>query len=98
MSTTTTTPKDKIVTLFEDALRLPAEMRGELASVLLDSLDDSCDGGELSVDELPPRWLTEELKTEIDRRIQSIDDGTAKMIPAEEVFRRIDQRLASGDL
>ncbi len=98
MSTTTAIPQDKITALFEDALRLPSEMRGELATLLLDSLDDSYEGRDLSLTELPPGFLTDELKAELDRRMKSIDDGTAKLIPAEEVFRSIYQRLENGEL
>jgi len=32
---------------------------------------------------------------EINRRVESIRDGTAKMSPADEVFRRIDEKLKS---
>ncbi len=55
----------------------------------LDELDEAENGGPLD-DEDDPEFVAE-----IERRIESIRNGTAKMTPAEEVFRRIDEKLKS---
>ncbi len=67
----------------DDALHLPLEDRSKLASRLLESLDDD--------EELSPEW-----KTEIQRRVQSIENGTAKLISHEEVQKRVRASLAKS--
>ena len=67
----------------EDALHLPIEDRSRLASRLLESLDDEGD--------VSPEWLLE-----IKRRVEEIKDGTAKMIPHEEVMTNVLARLAKN--
>lgn len=34
---------------------------------------------------------------EVERRCQEVDDGTAKLIPGEEVFEKIEKRFAKCD-
>ena len=58
-----------------EALRLSPEERAELASELLVSLDD------LSEPEIERLWLEE-----AERRDAALDNGTARAIPADEVF------------
>ena len=65
----------------DDALQLPLEDRSCLASRLLESLDDD--------DEVSPEWLEE-----IRRRVKEVEDGTAKMVPHEEVMANVRARLA----
>ena len=67
----------------DEALHLPREDRSKLASRLLESLDEDV--------ELTPEW-----KAELDRRIQSIEDGTAKLIPHEEVMANVRARLGEA--
>jgi putative addiction module component (TIGR02574 family) len=64
----------------EDALHLPHEDRSRLASRLLESLDDE--------DDISPEW-----KDEIRRRVQEMKDGTAIMVPHEEVMANVRARL-----
>jgi len=71
--------------LEEDALHLPYEERSLLASKLLESLDEP-------TFEPSPEW-----REELQRRAKEIDDGKARMIPAAEVWSRINQRFG-GDL
>ncbi len=65
-----------------EALRLSPEERAELASELLVSLDD------LSEPEIERLWLEE-----ADRRDAALDNGTARAIPADEVFSSARARL-----
>jgi len=65
-----------------EALRLTPEERAELASELLVSLDD------LSEPEIERLWLEES-----ERRDAALDNGTARAIPADEVFSSARARL-----
>jgi len=65
-----------------EALRLTPEERAELASELLVSLDD------LSKSEIERLWLEE-----AERRDAALDNGSAKAIPADEVFSSARARL-----
>ena len=69
-------------TVLQDALRLPLEERSLIASRLIESVDDVDDF------ELSPAW-----KAEIDRRIESIKNGTAKLIPHDEIMASVRQQL-----
>jgi putative addiction module component (TIGR02574 family) len=73
---------DAATTLLQQALNLNADERYDLAQQILDSLED---------DDLPedPVW-----RAELDRRIQSVADGTAVLMDGEEVFRLAKERLA----
>lgn len=64
------------------ALRLKPEERAELASELLVSLED------LSESEIERLWLEE-----ASRRDAALDDGSAREIPADEVFSSARARL-----
>lgn len=61
--------------LLTAALALPPADREEFAERLLRSLDGS------EYVELSPAW-----KSEIDRRLKEIDDGTAELIDGDEVM------------
>jgi putative addiction module component (TIGR02574 family) len=61
----------------QEALRLPAEERTNLAQKLLLSLED------LSADELKEAWLVE-----ADRRAREIDRGEVRPISADAVRRK----------
>ncbi|MDQ3280368.1 MAG: addiction module protein [Acidobacteriota bacterium] len=63
------------------ALRLSVESRAALAKRLLESLDD------LAPDENERLWAREAA-----RRYQQLKNGTARSIPAEEVFAKLDAR------
>lgn len=67
----------------DEALQLPLEDRSRLASRLLESLDDE--------DDVSPEWLEE-----IRRRVKEINDGTAKMVPHDEVLANVRARLAKN--
>lgn len=68
--------------LVERARALPAEDRARLAEELLASLHEDGDS------EVEAAW-----DEEIRRRIEEIESGNAKLIPAEEVFDEIRQML-----
>ena len=61
--------------IVEEVLHLSRESRAFLAEKLLESLDYE------EVSAVSPEWMAE-----IRRRCREIDEGTAKMIPAEMVF------------
>ena len=65
----------------DEALQLPLEDRSRLASRLLESLDDD--------DDVSPEWLEE-----IRRRVNEIKNGTAKMVPHDEVMSNVRERVA----
>ena len=65
----------------DEALQLPLEDRSRLASRLLESLDDD--------DDVSPEWLEE-----IRRRVKEIKNGTAKMVPHDEVMSNVRERVA----
>jgi len=67
--------------LEEDVLRLPRGDRSKLANRLLESLDD--DEFQLS-----PEW-----RDELQRRIGEIDAGKANLIPAEDLWKEVNQRF-----
>ena len=64
-----------------EALELPLTARAELASQLLDSLDD------LSEEENDQLWAEE-----AERRYAEYKAGTIEAVPAEEVFARLRSR------
>ena len=64
--------------LLEEALRLPPDTRGELATKIIESLDDDID------DDAEELW-----RAEIERRVKDLDAGTAKTVPWEEVRRQL---------
>lgn len=72
----------KIQQLLDDALDLPAEDRVHLADLLLETVNPAHD------ERTSPEW-----DAEIARRIQELDNGTAKTIPWEEVRRKLDERI-----
>jgi putative addiction module component (TIGR02574 family) len=68
--------------LLHEALELPPEQRAALADSLLGSLDTDVD-----VD-AEQAW-----REEIEKRVASLNDGTATLIPWEDVQRRLANRL-----
>ena len=71
-------------TLLNAALALPAAVREEIAERLLRSLDD-----ELDVEPSP------EQVAEIERRVEAVRQGKAKLIPAEEAFESVLEHIRS---
>jgi putative addiction module component (TIGR02574 family) len=68
--------------VYEQALSLTADERIELADGLVSSLSKA------ERDRISAAW-----SEEIDRRVASINDGTAKLIPADDVFAEIEASL-----
>jgi putative addiction module component (TIGR02574 family) len=68
--------------LVKKARNLPPEDRARLAEELLASLHEDGDS------DIEAAW-----DEEIRRRIAEIESGTAKLVPAEEVFAEIRQML-----
>jgi putative addiction module component (TIGR02574 family) len=66
--------------LEKEVLHLPLPERSRLASRLLESLDDGEDVSE--------EWLSE-----IQRRSRSIDDGTAILVPHDQVMENARDRI-----
>jgi putative addiction module component (TIGR02574 family) len=67
--------------LSRKARALPPEERIRLAEELLSSVQDSDE-------EIEAAWAEE-----IERRLEEVENGTAKLIPAEEVFAEIRRLL-----
>ena len=67
--------------LSRKARALPPEQRIRLAEELLSSVQDSDE-------EVEAAWAEE-----IERRLEEVENGTAKLIPAEEVFAEIRRLL-----
>ncbi len=68
--------------LLEEALKLDVSERADLAAELLASLDGEPD------DQVEAAWAAE-----IQRRIDRIEAGTEKLLPWEDVERRIDKEI-----
>jgi len=64
--------------IVEAAMKLSPEQREEIINDLWASLDGS---------------LGNEWEEEIQRRVQDVDSGHVKTIPAEEVFSRLEHRF-----
>jgi putative addiction module component (TIGR02574 family) len=73
----------KIKELYEKAMRLDEEERQKLVR-LLEEADDSRD----SKDEIERNW-----NNEASRRYKDYKDGKVDGIPADEVFRRLEDRF-----
>jgi putative addiction module component (TIGR02574 family) len=71
--------------VLEKALALSTQERGLIIDRLIESLDN-----ELAEEGVEAAW-SEEIK----RRVEEIQSGTVKMIPGEEVDRRL-ARLSNG--
>lgn len=67
--------------LSRKARALPPEERVRLAEELISSVQDSNE-------EIEAAWAEE-----IERRLEEVENGTAKLIPAEEVFAEIRRLL-----
>lgn len=65
--------------LFEAVLKLAEKDRAELAARLIDSLD-----GDFADDDVAASW-----DAEIQRRIKSVEDGTAETVAWPEALRQI---------
>jgi putative addiction module component (TIGR02574 family) len=69
-------------TVLDDALRLDADARADVAAELLASLEGPSDP------DAEAAWATE-----IARRVAAVDAGTAKLEPWESVRRRIEREI-----
>jgi putative addiction module component (TIGR02574 family) len=69
---------DEFARLFKEAMRLPPEARGALASRLIDSLDATVDP------DAEAAW-----DAELTRREQELDSGQVKAVPWSEARRQI---------
>jgi len=67
--------------LISEAVSLPVEIRVQLIERLLESLNPS----HKDIDGL---WAIE-----VERRVTEIDNGEVKTVPADEVFRKLHNRL-----
>ena len=70
--------------VFKDALALTADEREQLVRLLIEQ-----PAGSWVTPEIEQAWMDE-----IERRVGAIDRGEAELIPAEEVFRRLDESFA----
>lgn len=68
--------------ILHEALELPPQQRAALADSLLNSLDTEIDS------DVEQAW-----REEIERRVESVRNGTARLVPWEEVQARLVNRL-----
>ena len=71
--------------LENQALRLPLKERGKLIHRLIVSLEGEPEDS--------PEAIAQAWDEEIARRVAEIDSGTAALIPEEDVFARLDEKL-----
>ncbi|HEY3120186.1 MAG TPA: addiction module protein [Vicinamibacteria bacterium] len=71
--------------VLREALRLPPRARADIAGTLLQSLDVEKDP------DVEAAWAIE-----IDRRLKEVDSGRVKLIPWEQVRRRLRATLKRG--
>ena len=69
--------------LLDQALKLPEEERGELATRLLRSLEPD-DGDEPDAQEWEAMW-----SSELDHRIREIRDGTVELVDGDDVLAEL---------
>jgi putative addiction module component (TIGR02574 family) len=69
--------------LEEEVLHLPRIARSQLASRLLESLEED-----------EHEWSAE-WQEELQRRVASIETGSAKLIPAEDLWKEAEQRFGT---
>ena len=69
---------DLVTELSQQAQTLRPEDRARLAELLLDSIHQSVD-----------RTVESAWDEELQRRIDEVDRGTARLVPAEEVFAQV---------
>lgn len=68
--------------VLENALRLSVEERSRIAARLIESVDEGYNV------EFTPEW-----QVEIQHRMESIHNGTAKLIPHDQVMDELRQKL-----
>ena len=71
--------------VFNDARGLCPEERWKLVASLIQELDPG--------EDLPDAQIEKAWDEEVSRRLQDIDSGKVKAVPAEEVFARVRRRL-----
>jgi len=72
--------------LYKEALALSAEEREELVRLLTMQADSGW-----ASPEIEQAWMEE-----CDRRMKAIEDGTMELIPADEVYRHVRERLSKN--
>ena len=72
--------------LYKEALKLSEEEREELVRLLTMQADSGW-----ASPEIEQAWMEE-----CDRRMTAIEDGTMELIPADEVYRHVRERLAKN--
>ena len=74
--------KTELDKILSEAMELPAPLRAFLATKLIESLDAN-----------GARELSDEWKQEVRRRCREIDEGTVRLVDAEEAFAKAYARL-----
>jgi putative addiction module component (TIGR02574 family) len=72
--------------LYKEALKLSEEEREELVRLLTMQADSGW-----ASPEIEQAWMEE-----CDRRMKAIEDGTMELIPADQVYRHVRERLAKN--
>jgi putative addiction module component (TIGR02574 family) len=76
--------KTELDKILSEAMELPAPLRAFLAAKLIESLDAN-----------GSHELSDEWKQEIRRRCRQIDEGSVRLVDAEEAFAKAYARLTS---
>ena len=71
-----------VAEIYKESFELNENDRAQLAGLLLESVESDPD------QDVEQAWVAE-----IDRRLKSLDDGSATMIPWEEVKRRTHKKI-----
>ncbi len=69
------------VEIVSAAETLPIEMRLEIVDRLLEGIGPT------------PKEIDDAWRVEIERRVEAVESGEAKLIPGEEVFAKIEKRF-----
>jgi len=72
--------------LYKEALTMSTEEREELVRLLTMQADSGW-----ASPEIEQAWMEE-----CDRRMRAIEDGTMELIPADEVYRHVRERLSKN--
>ncbi len=80
----TSVMKTELDKILAEAMDLPAPLRAFLATKLIESLDAN-----------GARELSDEWKQDVRRRCREIDEGTVRLVDAEEAFAKAYARLSS---
>ena len=81
----------KVEELYEKALQLGEDEREILLLLLTNATQSDEENNGWASPEIEQAWMEE-----CDRRMKAIEDGTMELIPADEVYRHVRERLSKN--